>query len=164
MAYSSLTQIRERTAVLSAARADIADADITNQINYADEQIRSDLAQFIDFSLVPTNESDSNFPEFLRTLSNFKSVELCLVYAFGAKREADTVDDITYWRKLYDEMIFAIKNGEVPLELPDGTSIAKNSQVFENTAKPDIAPALGMGKWGDFLDKDELAEARPLDG
>lgn len=160
MAYTQITEIRNNSAIL-ANTSNVTDAIITHRITLAEEKVQTDLGNFIDFSLVPSDSDDINFPTFLNLLTRCKATELTLIYMFAQRREAQD-DQITYWKECYDKMIHDIKLGKIPLELDDGTSIKTGTNTFSDSAKDGIEPALGLGKWGQFRDKEDLLKDRPV--
>jgi len=157
MAYSTEAQCR---ANLDKAQktADAPQAMILDRIANADKQIQVDLARYIDFDLVPDDAVSCNF---INMLSQFKTCELVLVRMFGAQRNIEEVDDITYWQKEYDALLQQVIDGIIPAELNDGTAIGTGGQTFVNRAKTGIAPALGVGKYGGNVSDETLADARP---
>ena len=155
MAYSTETELRNNLSVATADR--IASIVVTTRIAQADLRIKADLSKIIDFDEIGTT------PTFINLLSQYKTAELCLVYAYGTKRKADEQTDIDYWKKEYNNLIDMINNDEVELVDGDGTSISTGHQTFTNTAKNNIEPALGIDKYGDFIDKDDLEDERPIE-
>ena len=157
MAYSTEAELRNNVSI--ATVGNISSANVTQRIAVADKVIETDLNNVIDFDEIVVT------PDFVNLLSQWKTAELCLVYMYGKKRKVEENSDIDYWQGLYDKLINDILMGVVTLE--DGStpavSISKGQQAFANTAKDNIEPALGEGKWGDFVTKDELAEDRPTE-
>lgn len=152
MAYSTLAELRGKLKQLTITMQ--SDATVTANILEADKEIKTDLAGIIDFDLVPADSTDSTFPIFLNTLSKWKTCEICLVYQYSVKRETTQVDDISYYRDKYDDLIQRIRDGFIILELSDGTSIAGSlggSSTYTNPKKG-ISPALGTGDYGNFQD------------
>ena len=150
MAYSTIAQLRANLKIMTVAI--MGDAFVTDRIAQADDEIETDLAGVIDFTLVTASD-----PVFINKLSQWKTNELCLVYSYSAKRETTQVDDISYWRDKYDKLIQMIRDGLIPLVLADGTSIAGSlggTQTYTDP-KSGIHPAMGMGDYGTFQDNDD---------
>ena len=156
MAYSTEAELR---ANISLATTDnISQAVVLDRLDEADTEIKTDLSLIVDFdSIVAT-------PTFINKLAQFKTCELCLIYMFGSKRKADDITDVDYWVNKYNKLLAQVVNGEIALE--DGSDpavgISKGQQSFTNSARDDIEPALGSGKWGDFKNLTELERDRPV--
>ena len=159
MAYSSVAQLRANQVSLDSDTID--DTAVDTRIVEADKKIRSDLKKVIDFSLITVDYTDSNFPEFLNILSQYKTAELSIVYAYGAKRSIEEETDRQYWAREYNDLKGEILNDETVLELTDGTSLAGGTQTYTRGATENIEPALGTGKWGAFQTDEELEQERP---
>jgi hypothetical protein len=153
--YSTVAELRSKLKIIITTIQD--DAHVTANILEADLEIKTDLSGYIDFTLVPANSSDALFPIFLNQLSKYKTCELSLVYSYSLKRETTQVDDVTYWKNKYDELIQYIKDGSIPLELTDGTSIAgtvPSSQTYTDP-KNGVKPFFGTDEYGEFETNDE---------
>jgi hypothetical protein len=146
--YSSIAELRATLKTITTAMMD--DAKVTVQIENADDELKTDLSGIIDFSLVPAASTDTNFPIFINLLSKWKTCELCLVYVYSAKRETTQVDDVTYWKNKYDELIKKIRDGLVTLALPDGTVISGVSSMTYTNPKSGVKPYFGTGPYGEF--------------
>ena len=86
---------------------------------------------------------------------------MALVRMQGARRQVELAEtDITYWRKWYDDLLAKVMDGSIPLELSDGTSIGTGTTTFSNDALEDVDPRVGYGKYGSWVDKDDLADQR----
>lgn len=159
--YSTVTQLRNNIKLIDTDIMD--DAQVTTRIVEADKEIRKKLSNLIDFSLLPSDPTDADFPEFINLLSQYKTAELCLVYAYGALARAKEQPDRVYWADLFKDNLADILAGKVALELPDsGTSIGSGTATFSQDSKPGVAPALGEGEFADNVTDDELLEERPL--
>lgn len=153
--YSTVAELRAVLKQITSAL--IGDPVITDRIEDADFEVKTDLAGVIDFSVVPADSTDPNFPIFINLLSKWKTCELVLVYSYSAKRETTQVDDVTYWKNKYDELIKKIRDGMIPLELVDGTSIAgtfSQTNTFTNKRKG-VKPYFGTGDYGKYQDNDD---------
>ena len=155
MAYSTIAELRAKLKIITTTIQ--LDAQVTATIAEADLEIKTDLAGVIDFSLVPAASSSVLFPIFLNQLSKYKTCELCLVYSYSAKRETTQVDDISYWKDKYDKLIQAIKDGLIPLELTDGTSIAGDIGGTKTYTDPrsTTKPYFGTDDYGEYQTDDE---------
>ena len=167
--YSTVAQYRGN--IPSTETNEYSDPSVEGKIIQADSMIEQDLANIIDFSLVPNITADPATPTFINLLSQYKVAEMSLTAIFGAKREVTEVSDIQYWQKMYSNpeprqgetlgLLERIKNGSIPLELSDGTAIGTGVNTFTRDAKPGIEPALGLGKRGAFKNNTELLQDRP---
>jgi hypothetical protein len=160
MAYSTIAEFRDN---VNASTTEIPDADVTSRIALTEKIIKTDLGREVDFSLVPTDSTDSTFPYFVALLSQYKTAELCVKYMYTVKQDENLSSEVTYWRDMYDELVNLIKADKIALELTDGTSISNRPDTFENNAKSGIEPALGVGEYGGFLNKDDLIDERPTE-
>jgi len=151
--YSQIAELRATLKTITTVMMD--DAKVTAQIENADDEVKTDLSGIIDFSLVPTASTDPNFPVFLNLLSKWKTCELCLVYVYSAKRETTQVDDVTYWKNKYDELIKKIRDGLVTLALVDGTVISGTSTMTYTNPKKGVKPYFGTGDYGKFQSDDD---------
>lgn len=165
MAYSTQTQLEsnveilEKTITNAVTRASFA----AERIAFADNIVSIDLQKFIDFDLVPNITDDPATPVFINLLSIYKSAEMTLVRLSSSIRKNTEMHDITYWQSLYNALLENIKNGEITLELSDGTSIAIGGDRFLNSARRDISPFFGVGKYGTWIDTDDLEDLRDED-
>ena len=82
---------------------------------------------------------------------------------YGTKRLINENTDRIYWENKYNELKQKLMNGEIKMLLGDGTSIASFPFRFVKDARPDVAPALGMGDYGEWIDNDKLEDKRPVD-
>ena len=157
MAYSTEAEFRANVSIGTVANITKVNVDL--RIIQADFKIAVDLSSLIDFNAIVVT------PSYINILSQYKTAELCLVYMYGKKRKVEDNSDIEYWRGEYDMLIKSIVDGQV--ELVDGSdpvvSISSGQSTFSNTAKSGIKPALGSGKYGDFVSKADLVTNRPTD-
>jgi hypothetical protein len=149
--YSTIAECR---LMVNKARnvVEISDADVTAVIVLADKKVREDLSNVYDMDAV---DAAVTTPDPVNELSRFKTNEWVLVKLFGAKRSIETVSDIQYWAEQY-----ALKLEQILEGLVDLGDLALATQVFSNTCKEDVIPALGHGKWGGHLDEDDLEGTR----
>ncbi len=167
--YSTKEQLRANVPKLSAAA--YVDASVDVKIAQADKIIAQDLANIIDFSLVPNITASPATPDFINLLSQYKTAEMSLTAKFGIKREITEVSDIQYWQKMYSNpnpgagetlgLLEKIKSGAIELELSDGTAIGTGVGTFTRDSKDGIEPALGQAKYGEFANNRELLQKRP---
>ncbi len=157
--WSTIAQLRLN--ILAITVDVLSDANVTTFIGESAKCIKTDLGKIIDFDLVPDTDTASTF---INLLSQYKTCELCLVNVHGAKRNIEEISDRIYWENRYNKLIGQIKDGEIALELDDGTSISGETQfTFSDTSRSGINPAFGEGDYGEFENDDDLAEDRPLD-
>lgn len=171
MAYSTVAQLRNN--VTKADSSEITDPNVDDRIAEADKEVEQDLANWIDFTLVPAIGDSPATPDFINKLSQYKTAELVLIKLFGAKRAADEVSDIQYWEKKYSNpdpasgetigLLERITAGGIPLELSDGTDISKTSNKFTQDSRDNIKPALGLDELGEFESEEDLEDERPID-
>lgn len=152
MAYSSVAQLRSTLKQVTTGIMD--DTKVGAQIDFADDELKTDLSGLIDFTLLPAY-TDANFPKFINQLSRWKTCELCLVYSYSAKRETTQVDDISYWRDKYDDLIQRIRDGFISLTLVDGTSIIGTLSSTYEDPKANVKPYFGTGDYGTYQDDDD---------
>lgn len=136
----------------AATTDDIATIDIEAVITLADKKVREDLEKVYDMDAV---DAALTTPNPVNELSRFKTNEWVLVKLFGAKRSIEEVSDIQYWKNEYDTKLQQILDGLVDLG-----DLGLDTQKFTNTCKQDTVPAFGHGKYGAFLDEDDLEDVR----
>lgn len=165
MAYSTQTQLESNVKILEKTITDSGErTTLANErIALADTMVEVDCGRFIDFSLVPAVGDDPATPGFINLLSQYKSAEMTLVRLSSSIRKNKEMHDITYWQELYNELKEKIANGEIDLELSDGTSISAGGNLFTNRAKPDIDPYMGQNKYGTWASNADLKEIREDD-
>lgn len=157
MAYSTVDQLRNNEKELL-RDPPITDAIVTQRIEMSDNIVKIDLGNVINFTGMPEIVDVPATPNYINLCSQYKTVEMCLVYFYSAKRDIDEVSDIQYWQKLYNDLVQQIKDGLI--ELGDfGTGV----QTFSNRAKPEVEPALGTDKYGEFEDLEDLQSERPIE-
>ncbi len=171
MAFSTIAQLRKN--VIQVDTTEMSDADVTLRIAQADKEINQDLANYIDFSLVPAIGDSLATPNYINLLSQYKTAEFVLAALHGGGRKIDEVSDVQYYEKRYSNpnpsvneregLLERIMSGSIPLVLSDGTSIAGTSHKFIQDSRKGIKPALGDDEFGEFADEDELKEKRPID-
>jgi hypothetical protein len=156
--YSTVAELRGNGNNFSLIHSiDLTDIIVTARIVEADKIVEADLSKIIDFSLIVTT------PIFINLLSQYKTCEKCLVWLYSRKRKGKEDDDIQYWIDQYKILLEKILDGEVELVDGGGIAIGGTTQIFENDAKPNIEPALGLGEYGGFLNKDDLENIRPIE-
>ena len=147
--FSSIAQVRANLTQVDIVRMD--DTTVTDRIALADDDIVTDLSKYVNFSLVPaTGYLDSNFPAWLKRLSQFKSCSHILVKLYGAKRSVDQVSDIQYWDKEYADLLNKIKMNMVETILVDGTNITKGAFTV-SVGRQNISPVLEAGNMVSLL-------------
>jgi hypothetical protein len=144
--YSTTAQLRNNCQNLTTAV--ISDVQVLTRIAMADNTIETDLSKVADFTLMPVTIIDT-----INLLSQYKTAELSLVYAYSAKRLKDSESDINYWKKLYDDLIAKILAGEISLGV-----IAKTIFAYSNESRDGVTPALGLGERGEYAN-DETVKA-----
>jgi hypothetical protein len=128
----------------------------TERIALADKIVEVDCSQYIDFSLVPDDETTP----IVNLLSQYKAAEMSLRRIVGLKRRTQENDDIMEWKLMYDELKEKIKNSEVSIELGDGTDVGSSVGKFENTSRTNIRPNQGYDKYGEWLNNDDMYDLR----
>lgn len=157
MAYSTVAQLRENEKEL-VRTPPIINAIVTQRIAMSDNIVKIDLGNVVDFSAMPEIVDTPATPNYINLCSQYKTVEMCLVYFYSAKRDITEVSDIQYWQKMYDDLVQQIKDGLVDLA-GFGTGVV----AFQNRAKPDVEPALGGGAYGEFKNLEDLQRDRPIE-
>ena len=156
MAYSTVDQLK---ANLKNVNTNVSAPDIAavgaHRITQADKYIEMDLNNIVDFSSMP---GYATCPAWLNLLSQYKAAELTLVYYYGAKRDVTEVSDITNYQNEYKKIRKDLFKGKISLG-NYGTGVVD----FQNRAKPDVEPALGVAQYGEFETLEDLQTARPTD-
>jgi hypothetical protein len=154
MAYSTATEIREWL-VNFAETQRLTDTVIDQRIAQADEIIKVDLSNSLDFDVI---DAAATVPSFVNLLSEYKSCELVLFYLNGVNRGDSLPGDIEYFMKMYNSLVNDIKDGKT--DTGDyGTSVS----VYEYNYKNDVRPPLGTDKYGEFETENDMESYRPLD-
>lgn len=151
MAYSTSTQLRANVPRLNTTVLPDADADL--RIDEADKQIRSDLNNIIDFTLV--TDTPGGCPVYINKLSQYKTAELSLVRAFSSKRMDVQITDWEYWQTQYKELLNKILNGEINV-----SAVSDGTDTFQNRSRSGIEPALGQGEYSEYVNNDDLETIR----
>lgn len=146
--YSTITQLRNNIRLITASV--MSDTEVTTRIEMADDILETDLSKLVDFSLLP-----SPVPDYINLLSQYKTCELSLAYAYSAKRLKDSFSDIEYWRDMYKILLDKILAGEIDLGVA-----GLGTLEFDNTHRVDIRPALGHGEYGEFANDDSIKSFR----
>lgn len=157
MAYSTVEQLRDNEKELL-RNPPITDDIINQRISMADNIVKIDLSNVVNFDSMPEITDTPVTPTYINLCSQYKTVEMCLVYFYSAKRDITEVSDIQYWQKMYNDLVMQIKDGLI--DLGDfGTGVV----AFVNRAKPDVEPALGQNQYGEFASLEDLQEDRPIE-
>ena len=130
MAFCTVQEIRDANDKLS-SETDVPDSDIEARIAAAERKVKADLGKVISPDEIDAIGAESNV---IRELTIAKTAERTLVKKFGAKRKADDVSDIEYFRKEYKDLLDQVLKGEVPIDIPD-TSGAADVTVVKNYPK-----------------------------
>ena len=131
----------------------MADADVTDRIDFADDQVEVDLSKVIDFTLV--TDTPAGCPKYINKMSQYKTAVMCCVSKWGAKRRVDEQSDRQYWERMYKELLQAILDGTIDIADEDF-----GGAVFTNDVKNDVQPALGMGEDAEYVNNDDLEDIR----
>lgn len=158
MAYSTTTELQNNVKIIenTFTGAGEAVAFSTERIALADKIVKVDLSKYVDFSSVPDDETTN----VINLLSQYKAAEMSLLRIVGLKRRDKENDDISTWQYLYNSLLDKIKSGELNVELADGTNVTSSNMTFTNVAKPNIRPAQGYDKYGEWLNNDDMLEVR----
>jgi len=158
MSYSTATELKNNVKMIDAtySRSPSPDEFATERIAFADKIVAVDCGKYIDFTLVP----DDDTTPIVNLLSQYKSAEMALRRISGIKRRQNENDDITEWKYNYDELKQKIMTGGVVVELADGTVVSSSLGKFSNTARPDIRPVNGYGEYGEFVNNTDLVTLR----
>ena len=158
MAYSTEAELKNNIKLLEKTfSAGDLTTFATDRIALADKIVKADCNRFIDFSSVP----DDNTTPIVNLLSQYKAAEMSLRRIAGIKRRTNENDDITEWKRMYDDLKFQIANQEVDVLLADGTtSVSSGVGTFTNTARPTIRPNQGWDKYGEWINNDDMEEVR----
>jgi hypothetical protein len=165
MAYSTAEQLQNNVLVLANTYKVPATLALKSAaaIATADKIIRVDVSLVINTALIPAVVDTPATPEFINLLSQYKAAQFAVLRMTGARRTVQEETDIQFWGGLYSDLLADIKAGKIPLELSDGTNIGTGTTTFVNDALPDVKPRFGFGEYGEWLDKDELEEARDVE-
>jgi len=156
MAYSTVDQLKanEKELMNSGSAPDI-DTIGLHRIAQADSEIEMELDNIVDFTSMPDYPT---CPTWLNLLSQWKSAELTLAYFYSAKRQVIETNDITYYQERYNKLKKALFSGRISLGTYD-----KGVVTYQDYAKPEVEPALGLSDYGEFETLDELQTERPTD-
>jgi hypothetical protein len=111
-AWCSIADIRNADKKL-AKTTEVADATVTERIASAQDIIITDLSILGLTEAVLDGAASTSKP--LKVLAIYKTLEILLTTLFGNYRQVDTVSDIDYFRKKYDELLAKVISGEVIL-------------------------------------------------
>ncbi len=140
MAFCTIAQVRACNDKLESTD-DVADANITDRISEADDTIYVDLSgSFTEAELTALGSSNKT----LNLLGKWKAVELTLSRAFGAARQVDTISDIDYWRKKYDDLLAKVLNGEITLTTSTGVEPTNKPVITSSTYRKKLFPTKGV--------------------
>lgn len=159
MAYSTTVQLRDNVKLIDKSFNGVEldkESFSTAAITFADKIVEVDCSQYIDFSLVPDDETT----DVVNLLSQYKSAEMALRRLVGVKRRTQENDDISEWRMMYDELKQKIKDGVIDVTLGDGSVVSSTKGKFKNTARPNVRPSQGYDKYGEWLNNDDMYELR----
>ena len=111
MSYCTEAQVRSENKKLKNTN-DVTTEDIEDRIVAAVNQIKIDLS-----SMVSETDLDSMGAtnKILNRLCINKAVELSLIQHYGVSGKLDERSDVQYFKKEYDKMIKAIKEGDLTL-------------------------------------------------
>ena len=151
MAFCTIAQVRACNDKLESTD-DVADANITDRIAEADDTIYVDLSGlFTEAELTALGASNKT----LNLLSKWKAVELTISRAFGAARQADTVSDVDYWRKKYDDLLQRILDGEITLTTSSGVEPTNKPVITGSTYRKKLFPTKGIADFEEGAVDDE---------
>lgn len=146
--YSTIAELRANERLLTVSV--IADDEVTTRILMADKIMQTDLSKAVDFTLLV-----APIPDYIGLLSQYKSCELSLVYAYSAKRLKDNQSDIKYWQDMYKILLDKILAGEIALGVA-----GLGTFDFDNAHRKDITPALGLDEHGGFANDESIESFR----
>lgn len=158
MAFSTVTELKNNVKMIENTFTGAGEADTfaTERIALADKIVLVDCAKYIDFSIVPDDETTP----VVNLLSQYKAACMSLHRITGLNRRTQQNDDIEDWCGMYDELLEKLKNGDLEVELSDGTNASKGTATFTNPARPGIRPSQGYDKYGEWINNDDLYEIR----
>lgn len=130
MPFCSIQEIRDANDKLSSTN-DVPNTEISNRIASAERKVKADLGKLLSAEEIDAIGADSNV---IRELTINKAAERTLVKKFGAKRKADDVSDIEYFRKEYEALLKKVLDGDVVIDIPD-TSDAEAVTVTKKYPK-----------------------------
>ena len=159
MAYSTVTELKNNVKMIENTfdTAPTPDEFAAERIAMADKVIKAECGRWIDFSLVPDDETTP----VVNLLSIYKSAELALRRIAGIKRRQNENDDISEWMKNYNDLKMQLMNGEIDVLLADGsTVVTTTSGEYQDVSRPDIRPFFGYDEYGEWVNEDDLEELR----
>jgi hypothetical protein len=129
---------------------------ITTLTEQADRLIYSRVAGTINFWTAAGYAVHNYIPDYLNQLSLYKTAEYCLLYLYGQNRKQDSPDIAIYVKK-FEDLLEEVRAGCVDLEVYDSGIVGLQSSDF---ARGNVPPALGMGRYGNFINDEQLANER----
>jgi hypothetical protein len=151
MAYCTIQEIRDSNDKLADAN-DVTPADIDFAIATAQRIVKTKLGKLMSPDEIDAIGAESNA---IRSLTISKAVEKALVKKFGAKRKEGESSDVDYLKKEFKDLLDAILDGEIPIDIPDtsgGESVsvtkrypklsgqARNKKMYPRKGVPDFFP------------------------
>ena len=130
------------------------DAQIEDRIDQGDKFIKTKLANMVDFTVI---DAMATVPDWLNCLSQYMAMDLCLSRVYGAKRDAAQVSDIVYWQDKFKELLEECFNGEIDF------GDAAVTSLFTWDSRRHVAPALGLGDYGEYKELEDLQDDREYD-
>ena len=116
MAFSTKEQYRNNVhGVLDKTPDD--DTIVNDRIAEADKQLKVDLINYIPQTWTSlTDITDEGTKNVISKLSQYKTCELCIMYAYTKRGTSeDEVIDYKEWKAKYDDLINKIKSGDIIL-------------------------------------------------
>lgn len=125
MAYCTIQDIRDQTEKLEST-TDVPDPMIQKAISGAERDVKAALGS----KLTPAevDNAGNHGSNVIKSLALFKATERTLVRKYGAKRKAEDVSDIDYWKSEYEKLLKKVLGGDIPIDIPDASiaSVSKN--------------------------------------
>ena len=162
MAYSTQTQLENNVKILEKTFTDATQRQelAEERIALADNIVKTDIGNIIDVSLIPAVDASPATPVYVNLLSQYKSAEFTLRRLIGVKRRSTELDDISEWERLYNDLLERIQNGQVELELSDGTGIGTGITTVSQDAFENVNPDFGFDEYGKYSDAERLEDIR----
>lgn len=155
MAYSTSTQLKANVKAIEASiTATNVDAFCTERIAFADQIVLVDLTGYVTMTGV-----DNTVP-VVNLLGQYKAAEMSHVRLGSVKRNEGDSKDAEYWHDLYEALLARVKSGNVIVYTAAGVNISTSKNKFSVSTRADVTPGFGYGKYGEWIDDEDLSDQR----
>lgn len=140
----------------------MSEDEIVAIIGRAEQHITKDISQVVDMSLVPQISDTPATPEPIHQMAIAKSTELILVSVYSAARQVDTITDLQYWKKEYDQIKEDILECSVKLSyVKNGVVVDPYNSGMRFVNTDTEAQVFGDTKYGEAIGPPEYTDGFP---